>query len=73
VNNLKKRVEKLFNRKESHFSEIRTILDSVGYQLDRVSGSHHIFKDENGGMIVFPVHNNLVKRCYVKEIIRKIN
>lgn len=73
MNSIKKRIEQLCNRKESRFFELKTVLDSAGYELERVRGSHHVFKNKNGGVIVFPVHNNLVKRCYVKEIIKKIN
>lgn len=73
VNNLKKRIEKLFNKKESRFVEVKTILNSVGYELERIRGSHHVFKNQDGEIIVFPVHGNLVKRCYVKEIIKKVN
>jgi predicted RNA binding protein YcfA (HicA-like mRNA interferase family) len=73
VNTIKNRIKQLFNKKESRFIEIKTILNSVGYELERVRGSHHIFKHKNGDVIVFPVHGNLIKRCYIKEIIKKIN
>lgn len=73
MNTIKKKIENLFNKKESRFTEVKTILNTVGYELERVRGSHHIFKHKNGAVIVFPVHGNLVKRCYIKEIIKKIN
>ncbi len=73
MTNLKKRFHKLFNKKEVPYREIKTILNSVGYKLDRIRGSHHIFKKNNKESIRFPVHNNLVKRCYIKTVIFKIN
>jgi predicted RNA binding protein YcfA (HicA-like mRNA interferase family) len=73
VGNAKKRIEKLFSKKEAHFTEVKTVLNFLGYKLARVRGSHHIFKDKDGNIIILPVHNNFVKRCYVKEILKKIN
>ncbi len=73
MTNLKKRFCKLFNKKEIPYHEIKTILNSIGYKLDRIKGSHYIFKKNNKELIRFPVHHNLVKRCYIKTIILKIN
>jgi predicted RNA binding protein YcfA (HicA-like mRNA interferase family) len=53
------------------FSDIRKLLESEGFELDRISGSHHIFEKENL-MFVIPVHNNRVKSIYVKRIIELI-
>jgi predicted RNA binding protein YcfA (HicA-like mRNA interferase family) len=53
------------------FAEIRNLLSQEGFQLDRVAGSHHIFK--RGAVIfVIPVHNNRVKAVYVKRMIELI-
>ena len=73
MTNLKKRFYKLFNQQETSYREIKTILNSVGYELDRVRGSHYVFKKDGKEFIRFPVHNNLIKRCYIKIIIQKIN
>jgi len=73
VINLKKRFSKLCNQKEGTYREVENILNSAGYHLDRISGSHHIFKRNGKDGICFPVHNNSVKRCYIKTIIQKIN
>lgn len=68
-----KRIYRLLNRKDATYRAIEALLKSAGYELARIKGSHHVFKRSDGEMLVFPVHNNLVKRCYLKEIIRKIN
>lgn len=73
MTNLKKRFYRLFNKKETSYREIETILNSVGYELERIRGSHHIFKKDDKDLIMFPVHNNLVKKWYIKTIIQKIN
>ena len=53
------------------FGDIRKILELSGFVLDRISGSHHIFK-KNEIILVIPVHNNRVKSVYVKRIIELI-
>lgn len=44
------------------------ILDSVGYVLRGVSGSHYHFKKEGKELITFPVHNGKVERLYLKDL-----
>jgi predicted RNA binding protein YcfA (HicA-like mRNA interferase family) len=68
--------EKLKNNpKDATFEQIAKLLGSEGFSLDRISGSHHIYK--NGTVIfVLPVHGKKVKTVYVKrliEIIEKID
>lgn len=46
------------------FSQIRKLLELSGFELDRVSGSHHVFR-RNVTIIPIPVHNNRVKVVYV--------
>jgi predicted RNA binding protein YcfA (HicA-like mRNA interferase family) len=56
------------NPNNATFSDIRKLLEQVGFALDRITGSHHIFvKDEI--TFVVPVHNNKVKTIYVKRVI----
>lgn len=50
------------------FREIESALTICGYRLDRIKGSHHIFKKPGNPQINIPVHNNKVKKCYVKTI-----
>lgn len=48
------------------FGDIRKLLELEGFDLDRITGSHHIFK-RNEIVLVIPVHNNRVKSVYVKR------
>ena len=34
------------------------LLENRGWVLDRIRGSHHVFKHKEGGFIVVPVHGN---------------
>jgi predicted RNA binding protein YcfA (HicA-like mRNA interferase family) len=59
------------NPKGAKFSEIETLLLGFGFTLDRVSGSHHLFRydmDEDTVSVIIPVHGNSVKTHYVKEV-----
>ncbi len=64
---------KLFERLKNNpigvtFAELSKLLSQEGFQLDRVAGSHHIFK--RGALIfVVPVKNNRIKAVYVKRVI----
>jgi predicted RNA binding protein YcfA (HicA-like mRNA interferase family) len=50
------------------FDDVRRVLEDEGFQLNRVSGSHHIFK--KGEMIfVVPSHGKRVKVFYVKRLV----
>ena len=53
------------------FTDIRKLLESESFVLDRITGSHHVFRK---GDIVFaiPVHQNRVKVVYVKRVIEII-
>lgn len=69
-----KRLRKLVeNPRERSFREISTILNDLGYRLTRINGSHHIFEIDDQNWINVPVHNGMVKRCYVKMIAGKIH
>ena len=59
------------NRRGATFEEIRTLLSQEGFKLDRVTGSHHIFK-RSGVTFVIPVHQNRVKSVYVRRVIELI-
>lgn len=48
------------------FAQIRELLERSGFSLERVSGSHHIFR-KNATILPMPVHNNRVKSVYVKR------
>ncbi len=53
------------------FGDIRKLLQLEGYELDRILGSHHIFK-KNETILVIPVHNNRVKSVYIRRIVEII-
>ncbi|MFA6917698.1 MAG: type II toxin-antitoxin system HicA family toxin [Candidatus Gracilibacteria bacterium] len=73
VNSEEKRIKKFLNKNsDTSFHEVRVILNILGYQLDRVNGSHWIFKGLDGTTFPIPVHNNSVRKCYVKKIIKII-
>jgi predicted RNA binding protein YcfA (HicA-like mRNA interferase family) len=44
------------------------MLKEKGFLLRHVRGSHHRFENSKGQVIVVPVHHNLVKAAYVKQI-----
>jgi len=47
---------------------IRKQLESAGYRLVRISGSHHIFDRPGGPLVSIPVHNGMVKSGYGRRI-----
>ena len=68
----RKLLERLKNNpKGATFADIRTLLLQEGFHLDRVTGSHHIFK-RPGITFPIPVHHNRVKSVYVKRVIELI-
>ncbi|HEV7798736.1 MAG TPA: type II toxin-antitoxin system HicA family toxin [Pyrinomonadaceae bacterium] len=67
---------KLIERLKNHpkgvtFDDIRRLLLHEGFDLDHVTGSHHIFK-KSGMTFVIPVHGNRVKSVYVRRLIELI-
>jgi predicted RNA binding protein YcfA (HicA-like mRNA interferase family) len=57
--------------KGATFNDIRTLLFQEGFELDRVTGSHHVFK-KSGVTFVIPVHSNRVKSVYVRRVLALI-
>jgi predicted RNA binding protein YcfA (HicA-like mRNA interferase family) len=53
---------------EKRFAEVRKMLERVGYELDRVSGSHHIFTKPGADLVSIPVHRGKVKPFYVRQV-----
>ena len=53
------------------FDQVRRLLESEPFQLERISGSHHVFKKDDI-IFVLPVHQNRVKVVYVKRVIEII-
>jgi predicted RNA binding protein YcfA (HicA-like mRNA interferase family) len=59
------------NPKNATFSDIRKLLEQEGFELNRITGSHHVFTKGEITFVV-PVHNNKVKTVYVKRVIELI-
>jgi len=59
------------NPKEATFDDVRRLLLHHGFRLDRVTGSHHVFK-KAGLTFVIPVHANRVKSVYVRRVMALI-
>ncbi|HTQ39156.1 MAG TPA: type II toxin-antitoxin system HicA family toxin [Pirellulales bacterium] len=57
---------------EERFAVIQKQLERAGYQLARISGSHHIFEKPGKQLLSIPVHKGKVKPFYVRQIQRLI-
>jgi predicted RNA binding protein YcfA (HicA-like mRNA interferase family) len=53
---------------EVRFGEVRKLLESKGYVLHRITGSHHIFVKAGAAPVSVPVHHGKVKPNYVRKI-----
>lgn len=53
---------------ELRFADVQRRLERKGYELVRISGSHHIFRKSGKPLFVLPVHRGRVKSCYGKQI-----
>lgn len=57
---------------DMRFNEVRTLLKHLGFENTRTKGSHFFFTDGEKRLII-PVHNNVVKKVYLEEIIKILN
>ncbi len=56
--------------------EVHTLLVSFGFELDKITGSHHSYIFSDGLVrqrIIIPIHRNQVKTEYVKDVIELID
>jgi predicted RNA binding protein YcfA (HicA-like mRNA interferase family) len=53
---------------EMRFSEVQKMLERAGYQLVRISGSHHCFAKPGETLLSIPVHQGKVKPYYVRQV-----
>jgi predicted RNA binding protein YcfA (HicA-like mRNA interferase family) len=53
---------------EKRFRDVRKMLEAKGYNLARISGSHHIFTKPGALPVSVPVHHGKVKPAYVRQI-----
>lgn len=66
----RKLIERLTNNpKGATFHDVRKLLTHYGFQLERVTGSHHIFSRSDATFAI-PVHANRVKSVYVRRVIK---
>lgn len=56
---------------EERFSAVRKLLESCGWELARIKGSHHVFTKAGELPVSLPVHKGKVKATYVR-IVEKI-
>ena len=47
------------------------MLETKGYRLTRVNGSHHVFTKPGARSVPIPVHKGMVKPAYVR-MVRKL-
>lgn len=50
------------------FSEARRVLEAFGWDLDRVNGSHHIFR-RGTTLLSIPLQRPHIKPTYVRDIL----
>lgn len=55
-------------RSEVRFAVLRAQLESAGWMLTRISGSHHVFIKPGRLPISIPVHKNKVKAVYARKV-----
>jgi predicted RNA binding protein YcfA (HicA-like mRNA interferase family) len=53
---------------EERFAVVRKMLESSGWTLKRIKGSHHTFTKPGERPVIIPVHHNKVKPAYVREV-----
>ena len=58
---------------EVRFAELKKQLESHGWSLNRVRGSHHYFTGPGRQPISIPVHKGKVKNVYRKQVQQAIN
>lgn len=54
------------------FTDVKRKLESHGWRLTRIRGSHHVFTGENRPSIPIPVHRGKVKHAYGKLVQKAI-
>lgn len=55
--------------------EVETLLLRFGFQLERISGSHHIFRYEGEVLykVIVPLHGRKVKAIYVQRAVQMLD
>ena len=58
---------------ETRFEILKKILEHYNYTLTHSKGSHFRFKKENSPSITIVVHNGMVKKWYIKDVLSELN
>jgi predicted RNA binding protein YcfA (HicA-like mRNA interferase family) len=64
------------NPRNVSMRDLQTVLESFGFDLDRIRGSHHVFVGEvdgEGVTLVIPLRKPHVKAGYVREALELID
>ncbi len=54
------------------YADVKKLLESHGWELDRIRGSHHVFSGVGRRTLPIPVHKKKVSFEYVRLIQREI-
>jgi predicted RNA binding protein YcfA (HicA-like mRNA interferase family) len=52
-------------------SDFEKIASHFGYMRDRVTGSHHVFRNWSGRKYVVPIHGKKVKAVYIRNFLKE--
>ena len=64
------------NPSDATMQDVATLLGRYGFILERIQGSHHIFRYSDGNQtlnIVIPMFGRQVKTIYVKRVIELLD
>ena len=64
------------NPKDATMQEVETLLMRFGFTLERIQGSHHIYRYTDGkqiSKIVVPLHGRKVRTIYVKRAVELLD
>ena len=71
MTSINKRIKKLFDSPANvTIQELQIVLEYFGYRLGRVRGSHFIFTHHCRDTQSIPVHNNKIKKSYIKKLLK---
>ena len=59
---------------QANFDDIERLMRAFGFKLDRTSGSHHVFRHDDGRRLTVPtVGGRRVKGVYVRRVVELLN
>jgi predicted RNA binding protein YcfA (HicA-like mRNA interferase family) len=72
MSQLEKLIEKMRRLPpQMRYEEVARVLEALGFEAVRSSGSHHIFRHPDGRMLTVPKHKGqVVKATYLKQVLR---